>query len=146
MQNLGAFGPLKCREIYALDKLEKQSSIIEELLKLAKTASQVDLHSGEYTCTLFIVTSPPSEEAHILFVLCIVVFFICMPNSSFIIHRIFCLACDDKSRKRDIGITFPAAASSTIVRQNDKVLYISKSIQAIHFKLEIVIQYHKRSV
>ena len=55
----------------------------------------------------------------------------------------FCLACDDKSQKRDIGITFStatAATSSTIIRHFDIVLYISKSIQAIHFKLEKVIQ------
>ncbi|KAL4224801.1 Family with sequence similarity 65 member [Mactra antiquata] len=45
LENLGAFGPLKCREIYALDKLQKQCTIVENLLKLAKSGSQVDLHS-----------------------------------------------------------------------------------------------------
>ncbi|XP_052800054.1 rho family-interacting cell polarization regulator 2-like isoform X3 [Mya arenaria] len=45
LENLGAFGPLKCREIYALDKLEKQCGVIESLLNLAKAGPSVDLHS-----------------------------------------------------------------------------------------------------
>ncbi|XP_053384673.1 rho family-interacting cell polarization regulator 2-like isoform X2 [Mercenaria mercenaria] len=45
LENLGAFGPLKCREIYALDKLQKQCTIVESLLKLAKAGPHVDLHS-----------------------------------------------------------------------------------------------------
>ena len=48
LQNLGAFGPLKCREIYALDKLQKQCKVIENLLKLAKAGPQVELHSGKF--------------------------------------------------------------------------------------------------
>ena len=46
-QNLGTFGPLKCREIYAIDKLQKQTDLIEDLVKIAKSGSEVDLHSGE---------------------------------------------------------------------------------------------------
>ena len=46
-QNLGTFGPLKCREIYAIDKLQKQTDIIEGLVKIGKSGSEVDLHSGK---------------------------------------------------------------------------------------------------
>lgn len=45
LDNLGTFGPLKCREIYALDKLEKQTDLIEGLVKVAKSGPEVDLHS-----------------------------------------------------------------------------------------------------
>ncbi|XP_067121452.1 rho family-interacting cell polarization regulator 2-like isoform X4 [Centruroides vittatus] len=34
IENLGSYGPLKCREIYSLDKLKKQSVIIGKLLEL----------------------------------------------------------------------------------------------------------------
>lgn len=44
LENLGAFGPLKCREIYALDKIQKQSAIVEDLLKIARAGPSVDLH------------------------------------------------------------------------------------------------------
>ena len=46
VQNLGTFGPLKCREIYALDKLQKQTDVIESLVTIAKSGSELDLHSG----------------------------------------------------------------------------------------------------
>lgn len=45
-QSLGNFGPLRCREFYALDKLQKQAFIIESLMKIAKQGPDVDLHSG----------------------------------------------------------------------------------------------------
>ncbi|GAB1609684.1 rho family-interacting cell polarization regulator 2-like [Argonauta hians] len=50
IENLGSFGPLKCKEIYALDKLQKQSQILENLINLAKAGSEIDLHSvlGEH--------------------------------------------------------------------------------------------------
>ncbi|XP_036363645.1 rho family-interacting cell polarization regulator 2 isoform X1 [Octopus sinensis] len=50
IENLGSFGPLKCKEIYALDKLQKQSQILENLIHLAKAGSEIDLHSvlGEH--------------------------------------------------------------------------------------------------
>ncbi|KAH3887636.1 hypothetical protein DPMN_011654 [Dreissena polymorpha] len=44
LENLGAFGPLKCREIYALDKLQKQCAVVEGLLQLAKAGPSVNLH------------------------------------------------------------------------------------------------------
>jgi len=47
-QNLGVFGPLKCREIYALDKLEKQCGVIEALLEIARAGATVDLHEGDW--------------------------------------------------------------------------------------------------
>ena len=47
LQNLGNFGPLKCREFYALDKLQKQAKILENLMKIARVGSEVDLHPGE---------------------------------------------------------------------------------------------------
>ena len=49
----------------------------------------------------------------------------CILNIEWLNRYTYCLACDDKSGKRDIGVTFPTAAaatSSTIVRQNDIVL------------------------
>lgn len=45
IENLGSFGPLKCKEIYALDKLEKQSQILDSLINLAKAGNDVDLHA-----------------------------------------------------------------------------------------------------
>ncbi|KAL3842257.1 hypothetical protein ACJMK2_020290 [Sinanodonta woodiana] len=39
LENLGVFGPLKCKEIYALDKLQKQADVIESLIKIAKSSS-----------------------------------------------------------------------------------------------------------
>ncbi len=53
LQNLGNFGPLKCKEIYSLDKLKRQADIIEHLIALAKTGPHVaDLHSGEHPSPL----------------------------------------------------------------------------------------------
>ena len=47
-QNLGNFGPLKCREIYSLEKLSKQADIIEDLISIAKAGSVVtNLHAGK---------------------------------------------------------------------------------------------------
>lgn len=45
IENLGSFGPLKCKEIYALDKLEKQSLVLDSLINLAKAGNDVDLHA-----------------------------------------------------------------------------------------------------
>ncbi|XP_069133439.1 rho family-interacting cell polarization regulator 2-like isoform X1 [Argopecten irradians] len=45
LESLGNFGPLKCREIYALDKLQKQAEIIESLIKVASTGAVIDLLS-----------------------------------------------------------------------------------------------------
>jgi hypothetical protein len=46
LENLGNFGPLKCREIYSLDKLRRQADIIEQLSRLAKTGPQItDVHA-----------------------------------------------------------------------------------------------------
>ncbi|XP_046369139.1 rho family-interacting cell polarization regulator 2-like isoform X3 [Haliotis rufescens] len=45
LESLGNFGPLRCREFYALDKLQKQAFIIESLMKIAKQGPDVDLHS-----------------------------------------------------------------------------------------------------
>ncbi|XP_050408049.1 rho family-interacting cell polarization regulator 2 isoform X2 [Patella vulgata] len=44
LESLGNFGPLKCREFYALDKLKTQSGIIAALLKIARAGPNVDLH------------------------------------------------------------------------------------------------------
>ncbi|XP_055998054.1 rho family-interacting cell polarization regulator 2-like isoform X2 [Ostrea edulis] len=44
LESLGSFGPLKCREIYALDRLQKQADIIEHLIKISHS-SDVDLHA-----------------------------------------------------------------------------------------------------
>ncbi|XP_064634122.1 rho family-interacting cell polarization regulator 1-like isoform X2 [Lineus longissimus] len=41
LDSLGGFGPLKCREIYALEKLKTQSDIIEDLVKIAKKGPSV---------------------------------------------------------------------------------------------------------
>lgn len=46
-KNLGNFGPLKCREFYALDHLQKQAQILEKLVELAKAGADVDLNAGE---------------------------------------------------------------------------------------------------
>ena len=46
-QSLGNFGPLKCREIYALDKLQKQADIVEQLVKISQDGPEVDLLPGE---------------------------------------------------------------------------------------------------
>lgn len=57
LQNLGNFGPLKCKEIYSLDKLRRQADIIEHLITLAKAGSHVsDIHSGDYSSD-FVFTS-----------------------------------------------------------------------------------------
>ncbi|KAL5006333.1 hypothetical protein ScPMuIL_015139 [Solemya velum] len=45
LESLGNFGPLKCREIYALDRLKKQADMIESLIKIAKAGSEVDIQS-----------------------------------------------------------------------------------------------------
>ncbi len=47
-QNLGGFGPMKCREIYSLDKLKRQAVILDRLLCIAKEGTEVrDLHQGK---------------------------------------------------------------------------------------------------
>lgn len=56
LQSLGSFGPLKCREIYALDRLQKQADIIEHLIKISQS-SELDLHASklcpdESTCII----------------------------------------------------------------------------------------------
>ncbi|KAK3102582.1 hypothetical protein FSP39_012348 [Pinctada imbricata] len=43
LESLGNFGPLKCREIYALDKLQKQADIVEHLVKISQSGAEVDL-------------------------------------------------------------------------------------------------------
>ncbi|XP_064601476.1 rho family-interacting cell polarization regulator 1-like isoform X2 [Liolophura sinensis] len=43
LENLGSFGPLKCKEIYSVDKLQKQAVILEELVMIAKCSPTVDL-------------------------------------------------------------------------------------------------------
>uniref|UniRef100_A0A2C9L8V1 FAM65 N-terminal domain-containing protein n=1 Tax=Biomphalaria glabrata TaxID=6526 RepID=A0A2C9L8V1_BIOGL len=45
LENLGNFGPLKCREFYALERLQKQTQILEKLVEIAKAGPEVDLHS-----------------------------------------------------------------------------------------------------
>ena len=46
-QNLGNFGPLKCKEIYSLDKLQNQAEIIEKLINIARQGPNVnDLQTG----------------------------------------------------------------------------------------------------
>ena len=49
-QNLGQFGPLRCKEIYALDKLSRQANVIEHLIKTARMfPGQIrDLQAGMY--------------------------------------------------------------------------------------------------
>ncbi|XP_061177903.1 rho family-interacting cell polarization regulator 1-like isoform X2 [Saccostrea echinata] len=44
LESLGSFGPLKCREIYALDRLQKQAEIIEHLIKISQS-SDINLHA-----------------------------------------------------------------------------------------------------
>ena len=46
-QNLGRFGPLKCREIYSLDKLNRQADIVENLLHVT-----TDYHHDMQKCKL----------------------------------------------------------------------------------------------
>ena len=41
LQHLGHFGPLKCKEIYALAKLRRQADIIERLMDIARAGSEV---------------------------------------------------------------------------------------------------------
>ncbi|ELT93088.1 hypothetical protein CAPTEDRAFT_185150 [Capitella teleta] len=41
LDNLGSFGPLKCKEIYSLDKLQKQAKIIDQLIRLALRSPNV---------------------------------------------------------------------------------------------------------
>lgn len=45
LESLGAYGPLKCREIYAVDRLQKQAHIIDCLMKISEDGSDVDLLS-----------------------------------------------------------------------------------------------------
>ncbi|BFZ16049.1 hypothetical protein BsWGS_19088 [Bradybaena similaris] len=45
LQNLGNFGPLKCREFYALDYLQKQAVILDQLVEMAKAGNEVQLSS-----------------------------------------------------------------------------------------------------
>ncbi|BFZ04133.1 hypothetical protein BsWGS_07172 [Bradybaena similaris] len=45
LENLGNYGPLKCREFYALDRLQKQAQILEKLVEIAKAGTDVDLHA-----------------------------------------------------------------------------------------------------
>ncbi|XP_059161938.1 rho family-interacting cell polarization regulator 2-like isoform X2 [Physella acuta] len=45
LENLGNYGPLKCREFYALDRLQKQAIILEILVTLAKAGPEIDLHA-----------------------------------------------------------------------------------------------------
>ncbi|CAH1786452.1 unnamed protein product [Owenia fusiformis] len=41
LENLGNFGPLKCKEIYSLDKLQRQSDIIESLIEIAQRGAHI---------------------------------------------------------------------------------------------------------
>ncbi|XP_014663757.1 PREDICTED: protein FAM65B-like [Priapulus caudatus] len=57
LEHLGAFGPLKCREIHALHNLEIQADIIEHLLELAQSGANVMdlqevLHGVQYSESL----------------------------------------------------------------------------------------------
>ncbi|XP_063400417.1 rho family-interacting cell polarization regulator 2-like isoform X5 [Mytilus trossulus] len=45
LESLGVYGPLKCREIYALDRLQKQADIIDSLIKISENGSDIDLLS-----------------------------------------------------------------------------------------------------
>lgn len=45
LESLGTFGPLKCREIYALDRLQKQAEIIENLIQISTNGADIDLHA-----------------------------------------------------------------------------------------------------
>ena len=47
LQNLGTYGPMKCKEIYSLDRLQTQADIIEKLIKIARAGSLIiDLQPG----------------------------------------------------------------------------------------------------
>lgn len=41
------YGPLKCREIYAVDRLQKQADIIDRLIKISENGSEIDLLPGK---------------------------------------------------------------------------------------------------
>ena len=45
LENLGNYGPLKCREFYALHRLQKQAVVLEKLLEMAKCGPEVDLQA-----------------------------------------------------------------------------------------------------
>ncbi|CAC5400599.1 unnamed protein product [Mytilus coruscus] len=45
LESLGVYGPLKCREIYALDRLQNQADIIDSLIKISENGSDIDLLS-----------------------------------------------------------------------------------------------------
>lgn len=45
LESLGNFGPLKCREFYALEKLQRQGFILQRLLAIAKAGSDINLHA-----------------------------------------------------------------------------------------------------
>lgn len=47
LQSLGNYGPLKCREFYALEKLQRQGFILQRLLEIAKAGADINLHGGE---------------------------------------------------------------------------------------------------
>jgi len=41
------YGPLKSREIYAVDRLQKQADIIDRLIKISENGSEIDLLLGK---------------------------------------------------------------------------------------------------
>ncbi|KAK7479780.1 hypothetical protein BaRGS_00028960, partial [Batillaria attramentaria] len=45
LESLGNYGPLKCREFYALEKLQRQGFILQRLLAIAKAGSDINLHA-----------------------------------------------------------------------------------------------------
>ncbi|XP_076450883.1 rho family-interacting cell polarization regulator 2-like isoform X2 [Babylonia areolata] len=45
LESLGNFGPLKCREFYALEKLQRQGFILQRLLAIAKAGTDINLHA-----------------------------------------------------------------------------------------------------
>ncbi|KAL8580671.1 hypothetical protein ACOMHN_004713 [Nucella lapillus] len=45
LESLGNFGPLKCREFHALDKLQRQGFILQRLLAIAKAGADINLHA-----------------------------------------------------------------------------------------------------
>ncbi|PVD34013.1 hypothetical protein C0Q70_05275 [Pomacea canaliculata] len=44
LESLGNYGPLKCREFYALEKLQRQGFILQRLLEIAKAGADINLH------------------------------------------------------------------------------------------------------
>ncbi|CAG5115189.1 unnamed protein product [Candidula unifasciata] len=64
LENLGNYGPLKCREFYALDHLQKQAQVLEKLVEIAKAGTEVDLHA-------VLAAETPDKALRELWMLCV---------------------------------------------------------------------------